>query len=67
MLTTADSAMAERARLLREHGTKVRYHHEAVVSIPVHPPLTEAEVATVIAAVHEVAALLGPITVPAPV
>lgn len=40
---------------------------EQVVSIPVHPSLTDTEVATVIAAVNEVAALLGPITVPAPV
>jgi dTDP-4-amino-4,6-dideoxygalactose transaminase len=28
MLTTADPEMAERARLLREHGMKVRYHHD---------------------------------------
>jgi dTDP-4-amino-4,6-dideoxygalactose transaminase len=28
MLTTADGALAERARLLREHGMKVRYHHD---------------------------------------
>jgi dTDP-4-amino-4,6-dideoxygalactose transaminase len=28
MLTTADAEMAERARLLREHGMKVRYHHD---------------------------------------
>ena len=39
---------------------------EQVVSIPVHPSLTDAEVATVIGAVNEVAALLGPIVVPAP-
>lgn len=39
---------------------------EQVVSIPVHPSLTDAEVATVIGAVNEVAALLGPITVAAP-
>ncbi len=30
MLTTADPAVAERARLLREHGMKVRYHHDLV-------------------------------------
>jgi perosamine synthetase len=30
MLTTADPAIAERARLLREHGMKVRYHHDLV-------------------------------------
>jgi dTDP-4-amino-4,6-dideoxygalactose transaminase len=30
MLTTADAAVAERARLLREHGMKVRYHHDIV-------------------------------------
>jgi dTDP-4-amino-4,6-dideoxygalactose transaminase len=28
MLTTADAELAERARLLREHGMKVRYHHD---------------------------------------
>jgi dTDP-4-amino-4,6-dideoxygalactose transaminase len=28
MLTTADPDLAERARLLREHGMKVRYHHD---------------------------------------
>ena len=38
---------------------------EQVVSIPVHPSLTDEEVATVIGAVNEVAALLGPITVEA--
>ncbi len=30
MITTADPAVAERARLLREHGMKVRYHHDLV-------------------------------------
>ncbi len=30
MLTTADPGVAERARLLREHGMKVRYHHDIV-------------------------------------
>jgi dTDP-4-amino-4,6-dideoxygalactose transaminase len=30
MLTTADADLAERARLLREHGMKVRYHHEVL-------------------------------------
>jgi dTDP-4-amino-4,6-dideoxygalactose transaminase len=30
MLTTDDGALAERVRLLREHGMKVRYHHEMV-------------------------------------
>ncbi len=30
MLTTADGDLAERARLLREHGMRVRYHHEIV-------------------------------------
>ena len=30
MITTADAAFAERVRLLREHGMKVRYHHEIV-------------------------------------
>jgi len=30
MLTTADAGLAERARLLREHGMRVRYHHELV-------------------------------------
>ena len=30
MLTTADGGLAERARLLREHGMKVRYQHELV-------------------------------------
>jgi dTDP-4-amino-4,6-dideoxygalactose transaminase len=30
MLTTADEAVAERARLLREHGMKVRYHHDVL-------------------------------------
>ena len=30
MLTTDDGALAERVRLLREHGMKVRYHHEIV-------------------------------------
>ena len=33
-----------------------------VVSIPVHPSLTDDEVGTVIAAVNAVAAELGPIT-----
>ncbi len=28
MITTADEAVAERVRLLREHGMKVRYHHD---------------------------------------
>jgi len=28
MLTTGDPALAERARLLRDHGMKVRYHHD---------------------------------------
>ena len=30
MLTTADPAVADRARLLREHGMRVRYQHEVV-------------------------------------
>ena len=30
MVTTSDPAVAERARLLREHGMRVRYHHEMV-------------------------------------
>ncbi|MEO6058462.1 MAG: DegT/DnrJ/EryC1/StrS family aminotransferase [Candidatus Limnocylindria bacterium] len=30
MLTTADGELANRARLLREHGMKVRYHHDTV-------------------------------------
>ncbi|PZR60961.1 MAG: aminotransferase DegT [Chloroflexi bacterium] len=30
MITTADDAYAERVRLLREHGMKVRYHHDIV-------------------------------------
>jgi dTDP-4-amino-4,6-dideoxygalactose transaminase len=30
MVTTADSELAERMRLLREHGMKVRYHHDIV-------------------------------------
>jgi perosamine synthetase len=30
MLTTDDPAVADRARLLREHGMRVRYHHEVV-------------------------------------
>jgi perosamine synthetase len=30
MITTADAALADRVRLLREHGMKVRYHHEVV-------------------------------------
>ena len=28
MITTADDELAERVRLLREHGMKVRYHHD---------------------------------------
>ena len=28
MITTVDDALAERVRLLREHGMKVRYHHD---------------------------------------
>lgn len=28
MITTSDPDLAERARLLREHGMKVRYHHD---------------------------------------
>jgi len=30
MLTTDDAALADRVRLLREHGMKVRYHHDVV-------------------------------------
>ena len=30
MITTDDDELAERTRLLREHGMKVRYHHEVV-------------------------------------
>jgi perosamine synthetase len=30
MITTADERLAERMRLLREHGMKVRYHHDVV-------------------------------------
>ena len=30
MITTDDGDLAERIRLLREHGMKVRYHHEVV-------------------------------------
>ena len=30
MLTTADTELAERMRLLREHGMRVRYHHEVL-------------------------------------
>ncbi len=30
MVTTADAELADRARLLREHGSRVRYHHEIV-------------------------------------
>ncbi len=30
MLTTHDADLAERVRLLREHGMKVRYHHDVV-------------------------------------
>jgi perosamine synthetase len=30
MITTHDGDLAERVRLLREHGMKVRYHHEVV-------------------------------------
>ena len=30
MITTRDGAYAERVRLLREHGMKVRYHHDVV-------------------------------------
>ena len=30
MLTTADGELAERVRLLREHGMKVRYHHDTL-------------------------------------
>ena len=30
MLTTDDAELAERIRLLREHGMKVRYHHDVV-------------------------------------
>lgn len=30
MLTTDDRELAERVRLLREHGMKVRYHHEVI-------------------------------------
>ena len=30
MLTTDDADLADRVRLLREHGMKVRYHHEVV-------------------------------------
>ena len=37
-----------------------------VVSIPVHPSLTDDEVSTVIAAVNDVASLLGPIATAAP-
>ena len=30
MVTTADGELAERMRLLREHGMKVRYHHDVL-------------------------------------
>jgi dTDP-4-amino-4,6-dideoxygalactose transaminase len=30
MVTTADAELADRARLLREHGSRVRYQHEVV-------------------------------------
>ena len=30
MVTTADAELADRIRLLREHGMKVRYHHDIV-------------------------------------
>jgi dTDP-4-amino-4,6-dideoxygalactose transaminase len=30
MVTTSDAEVADRARLLREHGMRVRYHHEIV-------------------------------------
>ncbi|MEX1156065.1 MAG: DegT/DnrJ/EryC1/StrS family aminotransferase, partial [Chloroflexota bacterium] len=30
MITTADEAFADRVRLSREHGMRVRYHHESV-------------------------------------
>jgi len=30
MLTTHDGELAERVRLLREHGMKVRYHHDVL-------------------------------------
>lgn len=30
MLTTNDAALADQVRLLREHGMKVRYHHDVV-------------------------------------
>jgi len=30
MITTADGELAERVRLLREHGMKVRYHHDTL-------------------------------------
>jgi perosamine synthetase len=30
MLTTDDAALADRVRLLREHGTRQRYHHESL-------------------------------------
>ncbi len=30
MITTDDPGLAERVRLLREHGMKVRYHHEII-------------------------------------
>ena len=30
MITTADGELAERMRLLREHGMKVRYHHDVL-------------------------------------
>jgi dTDP-4-amino-4,6-dideoxygalactose transaminase len=30
MITTADAELAERARLMREHGMKVRYHHDTL-------------------------------------
>jgi dTDP-4-amino-4,6-dideoxygalactose transaminase len=30
MVTTADDALADRARLLREHGMRVRYHHDVL-------------------------------------
>jgi dTDP-4-amino-4,6-dideoxygalactose transaminase len=30
MVTTSDAALADRVRLMREHGSRVRYHHEIV-------------------------------------
>src|SRR2546428_518959 len=70
MVTTDDAEIAARVRSLRQHGATQRYHHEIlgynfrltdiaaahVLSLPVHPKLTDSDLDRIIQAVRKVAA-----------